>query len=95
MVAAVSAAFDSKELPALETGAMCYMLSKDGYLNDEAGHWHPHLMFFVPLTEAKTWGAGIPGSPVLASEFPEDRLTIFMVPVAKWSDGTMDGHDGH
>jgi hypothetical protein len=24
-------------------------LSKDGYLSDAAGgHWHPHLMFFLP-----------------------------------------------
>jgi hypothetical protein len=45
-------------------------------------------MFFVPLTDAKSWGADLPGSPILASPTPEDRLTIFMVPVGKWSDGT-------
>jgi len=27
------------------------------------GHWHPHLMFLVPSTEAASWGAGSPGSP--------------------------------
>jgi hypothetical protein len=37
-------AFDVKELPALEPGAMCYMTSKQGYLNDSARHWVPHLM---------------------------------------------------
>src|SRR5260370_32663461 len=31
-------AFDVKELPALEPGAMCYMMSKQGYLNDSARH---------------------------------------------------------
>ena len=90
MFAGIKAAFDKKELPAIEPGAMCYMLSKDGYLNDEVGHWHPHLMFFVPQTDDTTWGADLPGSPILASKDPEDRLTIFMVPVAKWSDGTPD-----
>ena len=37
MLAAITSALDKKELPALETGAMCYMLSKQGYLGDEAG----------------------------------------------------------
>ncbi len=92
MVDAISAAFDKKELPALEPDAMCYMLSKDGYLDDQAGHWHPHLMFFVPLTEGNTWGGNVPGSPIIAAKNPQDRLTIFMIPVAKWSDGTPDAH---
>ncbi|MBV9762585.1 MAG: hypothetical protein JO340_18640 [Acidobacteriaceae bacterium] len=87
---AIKSAFENKTLPAIEPGAMCYMLSKDGYLDDRARHWHPHLMFFVPLTEAKAWGADMPGSPLLAAEDAADRLTIFMVPVAKWSDGTPD-----
>jgi hypothetical protein len=91
----LKAAFDKKELPALEPGAMCYMLSKDGYLGDGNGHWHPHLMFFVPQTEAQAWGANLAASPILAVEFPEDRLTLFLIPVAKWSDGTSDAMDGH
>jgi len=71
------------------------MLSKQQYLGDSAAHWHPHLMFFVPQTEDVTWGANLAGSPVLASDDPEDRLTIFMVPVGKWSDGTADSEAGH
>jgi hypothetical protein len=63
----VKAAFDKKEMPPLESGAMCYMLSKQGYLSDRDGHWHPHLMFFVPLTEPASWGAGLPGSPVVVA----------------------------
>jgi hypothetical protein len=90
MVEAIKAGLDKKELPTPEPGAMCYMLSKDGYLADDAGHWHPHLMFFIPQTEEKTWGANLPGSPIFAAEMPENRLTIFFVPVAKWSDGTVD-----
>ncbi|HEX3435318.1 MAG TPA: hypothetical protein VHT24_01015 [Pseudacidobacterium sp.] len=90
MFDAVQTAFDNKTLPALETGAMCYMMSRQGHLNDQAGHWHPHVMFLVPLTDAEAWGAGSPNSPIFASEDKPDRLTIFMVPVAKWSDGTVD-----
>jgi hypothetical protein len=87
----ISGALDKKELPALESGAMCYMLSKHGYLSDRGGHWHPHLMFFVPLTEPASWGAGLPGSPVVVAftDTPE-RHSVFLVPVSKWSDGTED-----
>ena len=90
MVHAIATALDEKkELPALEPGAMCYMLSKQQYLNDEGTHWQPHLMFFVPGDAAKTWGANLTASPVLAGNDPEERATIMMVPVGMWSDGTM------
>jgi hypothetical protein len=95
MAEAGKAAFDGKELPPPETGAMCYMMSKQQYLGDRGGHWHPHLMFFVPQADAQTWGANLPGSPILASEDNLDRLTVFLIPVAKWSDGTADPADGH
>jgi hypothetical protein len=95
MVDNINTAFDKKELPTLEPGAMCYMLSRQGYLSDRDGHWHPHLMFFVPQTDAQTWGANLPGSPILASEDTQDRLTVFLIPVAKWSDGTADSPDEH
>jgi hypothetical protein len=91
----VKAALDKKELPMQEPGAMSYMLSKQQYLDDSATHWHPHLMFFVPQTDAASWGAGLSGSPILVGDDPEDRLTIFMVPVGKWSDGTADSTDKH
>jgi hypothetical protein len=86
----IKAGLDKKELPTQEPGAMCYMLSKQGYLGDGVGHWHPHVMFFVPQAKAQNWGADLPGSPVVADEDPLDRLTVFMVVVAKWSDGTRD-----
>ena len=89
IVAATASALDKKELPALEPGAMCYMLSKQQYLTD-GGHtnWHPHLMFFVSGDAAKSWGADLPGSPVMAANDPEERVTIFLVWVGNWSDGT-------
>ena len=88
IVAAISSALDSKELPPLEPGAMCYMMSKQQYLNDEGKSWHPHVMVFVAGDEAKSWGADLPGSPVMSGYDPEERVTIFMVLAAKWSDGT-------
>jgi hypothetical protein len=84
----INAAFDKKELPPLESGSMCYMLSKQGYLNDRDGHWHPHVMFFEPPTEPEAWGADLPGSPVVGVKDTFNRQTILMIPVAKWSDGT-------
>ena len=93
MFAEMSAAFDRKEFPPLEIGAMCYMLSKQGYLSDRDGHWHPHLMFFIPPTEPASWGSGLPGSPVVGAfvDTPE-RHIVFLVPVPNWSDGTADEH---
>jgi len=90
MVEAITAAIDKKELPPMEPGAMCYMLSKQGYLDDKAGHWHPHLMFFFSQTDPAVWGADLPGSPIMALNDTWEHLTTFLVPVRKWSDGTAD-----
>ena len=92
MAAAINAAFDQKKLQPIASGSMCYMMSKQGYLNDQAGHWHPHVMFLRPLTKPEAWGANLPSSPVLATQDTEDRMTVFMVPVAHWSDGTPDSN---
>src|SRR5277367_841297 len=83
----ISSALDKNELPAPESGAMCYMLSKQQYLGDSAGHWHPHLMIFLPLTDLISWGAGLPGSPIIGDKDVQGRMTVFMVPVGHWSDG--------
>jgi hypothetical protein len=86
--AAITSAFDKKELPALEPGAMVYMLSKQQYLNDGAKNWHPHVMMYISGDSAKSWGAGFDGSPVLAAPDPEERVTIMMICAGRWSDGT-------
>ena len=89
MLDEVRAAVARKELLRPEPGAMSFMMSKDGYLGDAEGHWHSHLMFHVPKAEAASWGANLPGSPVLLDERPvPEPETIFMVPLAHWSDGT-------
>jgi hypothetical protein len=89
IVQATASALVKKELPALEPDAMCYMMSKRQYLSDQGMSWHPHLMFFVPGDAAKSWGADLAGSPVLAADDPEEGVTIMMVPVGTWSDGTL------
>jgi hypothetical protein len=84
---ATASALHTKELPALEPGAMSYMMSKQQYLNDGAKNWHPHLMFFA-ADSAKSWGGNLPGSPVITTDDPEEGVTIFMVWVGNWSDAT-------
>jgi len=89
MLDEVRAALARKELPTPEPGAMSFMMSRDGYLGDDQGHWHSHLMFHVPKTPAASWGANVPGSPVILDDrlVPEPQ-SIFLVPVDHWSDGT-------
>ena len=90
MIEAIVAAIDKKELPEMEPGAMCYMLSKQGYLSSRDGHWHPHLMFFFSSTDPAAWAANLPGSPIFAFNDSWEHLTIFLIPVRQWSDGTED-----
>ena len=95
MLASIRAAVARNELPTPEPGSMSYMLSKRGYLADGIGAWMPHLMIYAPQAETAndgaSWGANLPGSPVVFDTshriLPEPE-TIFMVPVARWSDGT-------
>ena len=86
----IFAAVDKKELPAMESGAMCYMMSKQGYGGASVPHWPSHLMFYFSQTDPATWGAGLPGSPIFASSDTREHLTEFVVVVQRWSDGTED-----
>ena len=95
MAETITAAVRKKELPGMEVGAIGYMLSKESYLGDGNGHWHPHLMFFVPLTDPTASGADLPGSPLLSLNDNTCRVTAFLIPVAKWSDGTADHPSGN
>lgn len=84
-------AFENKKVPALEPGAMSYMLSKEQYLSDEGSHnFVPHLMFYTPHTDPAAWGADLPKSPVLSN--PQfggaEPIDVLIVPVRRWSDGT-------
>lgn len=86
----IAAAIETKELPPMEPGAMCYMMSKEGYGGDSAPHWPSHLMFFFSDTDPAVWGANLSGSPVLGIADPSEHLTQFVIPTQQWSDGTDD-----
>jgi hypothetical protein len=88
MTAAVAAAIDKKELPPMEPGAMCYMMSKEGYGGATLPHWPSHLMFFYSDTDPAIWGANLPGSPVSGVTDTVEHLTSFVVLLQRWSDGT-------
>ena len=88
MLAAIKAGIDSGELPAAESGSMAYMMSRQAYLNYRVGPWRPHLMLFTPETDPKSWGASLPASPILGIEHHEERSTVFLIPLSRWSDGT-------
>jgi len=91
MLARTKASAAAHRAPA--PGSMGYMMSKQGYLSDVDGHWHPHLMFFQSHTAMSAWGANLPGSPVMGAEGDPDEATIFFVPVGQWSDGTTASMD--
>ncbi|HUO25840.1 MAG TPA: hypothetical protein VMU61_09240, partial [Candidatus Aquilonibacter sp.] len=103
IVSALKTAFEKKQLPDLESGAMDYMMSKASYLTDADGHNLPHLMFYTALKDGKDWGSGAAGSPVMSAPYwffssrDESQMKglppilVFLVGVADWSDGTPVG----
>jgi len=96
MFSRIKTLFAKGELKQPDPGAMCFMLSKQGYLSSKGGHWRPHLMFFVPLVDPANWGAALPGSPVvMAFKDDAEKMTVFLVPVGAWSDGEAAPVDGH
>jgi len=95
MIARTKAAVAANTFVMPEPGVMAYMLSKQGYLSDTDGHWHPHLMFFLAHTDSAAWGADRDGSPVYAWQGDPEPVTTFIVPVTKWSDGTPADMEKH
>jgi hypothetical protein len=103
MLLAVKAAFENKQVPKLESGAMDYMMSKTAYLTDEGEHNGPHLMFLTAGMDAKDWGSGAAGSPLTSAPYwffsskePSQMkglppILVFLIGVANWSDGTTAG----
>jgi len=96
----ILAALRKGDIPALEPGAMSYMMAKGSYLTDEGNHNGPHVMFYVPVAAEADWGANLPSSPVGSGPFwffSESAgqkykglpvIRVFTVNVADWSDGT-------
>jgi hypothetical protein len=95
MVARTKAALAANTFVMPEPGVMAFMLSKQGYLSDADGHWHPHLMFFLAHIDGAAWGANLDGSPIYAAQGDPEPVTTFIVPVTKWSDGTPSVMETH
>src|SRR5215471_7856163 len=103
IISALKTEYEKKQLPSLESGAMCYMMSKSAYLTDQDGHNLPHLMWYTALADGKDWGSGAAGSPVMSAPYwfflskePSQMkglppILVFLVGVADWSDGTPAG----
>ncbi|MGN2254942.1 hypothetical protein ACFWZ4_16330 [Frateuria sp. GZRe12] len=96
----IKVALRTREIPPLGAGAMCYMMSKSSYLSDDGGHDMAHVMFYVPSKDGADWGANASGSPVFGGNYwyytPDHQadaaslppLSVLLVGVATWSDGT-------
>jgi hypothetical protein len=89
-------AVEKRELPPLEPGAMCYMMSKQAYLTDkgitqDGAHNMAHMMFYTPQINSADWGANMDNSPIVidprAKNDPEP-INTFMMPTGAWSDGS-------
>jgi hypothetical protein len=93
MAARTKAALTAHEIGSPAPGSMAYMLSKDQYINDPQdgaeARWYPHVMFFVPSTEASTWGANVRGGPIFSTTSTVAPITTFFVVAPKWSDGSL------
>ena len=93
MLARTKAALAAHEIGLPVPGSMAYMLSKDQYIHDpEPGveaRWYPHVMFFVPATEASKWGANVHGGPIFSTTSDVEPITTFFVVAPKWSDGSL------
>jgi hypothetical protein len=93
MLARTKAALAAHEIGSPAPGSMAYMLSKDQYINDPQpgaeSRWYPHVMFFVPATEASTWGANVRGGPIFSTTSDVEPITTFFVVAPRWSDGSL------
>jgi hypothetical protein len=83
------AAFASHAFKTPDAGAFSFMLSKEGFVNDDAGGpWLPHVMFFLPPGQTDSWGANKEGSPIIGQEGSTLESTVLFIPVRSWSDGS-------
>ena len=96
---ATAGALEKKELPKLEPGSMCYMMSKTNYLTDDGDHAMPHVMFYT-ADKGEALGANLLNSPFMGGsywslsttafpqlkDFPPIYISILMAD--KWADGT-------
>ena len=99
IITATAAAIARKELPVLEPGAMCFMMSKTDYLFDQGDHTMSHVMFYT-ADDGTSWGANLTNSPIMGVSFwsasrdsyPQLKtfplIFVSLIAADKWSDGT-------
>ena len=99
IITATASAIARKELPVLEPGAMCFMMSKTDYLFDQGAHTMSHVMFYT-ADDGTSWGANLANSPIFGVSFwsasPDSyprlktfpRIFVSLIAADKWSDGT-------
>jgi hypothetical protein len=99
ILAATRLALTKKELPMLEPGAMCYMMSRTNYLSDEGDHAMSHLMFYT-ADDGTSLGANLANSPIIGlsywavspDAYPQLKtfppIFVSLIMADKWSDGS-------
>jgi hypothetical protein len=89
MIEKARAAFANRQFTSPAAGSLSFMLSKEGYLGDQAGGpWLPHMMFFIAHGQAPIWGAGLKASPVVGTDGGAFEPSVVFIPVPRWSDGS-------
>ncbi|MDR6935685.1 hypothetical protein [Luteibacter sp. 3190] len=70
------------------------------YLSAQGEHNMAHIMFYVPARDGTTWGANLPGSPLIGGNYwyllpghEADAATlppvsVFLLATSTYSDGT-------
>jgi hypothetical protein len=74
----VKEAYSTGKLPKREA-SLAYMWSADQDLGQGIGHWHPHMMFFLPDYDNTMVGGNAFGSPL--PQLSDDAGTPFSVVV--------------
>ncbi len=72
-IAGIQEAYAKKEIPAVEPGAMSYMMSKNAYLSHLGSHNLCHVMFFLPIKDPAELNADDPNAPISSTSiwFPD------------------------
>ena len=86
---AMKRAFESGELSPPEHGSIAYMMSKQQFLGEAIGAWHPHLMLYVANGVYSELGAGIECSPVVPFFGDGETMAVVLIVVPSWSDGSI------
>ena len=96
--ASISCAVAGLRRIAPETGSMTFMMSKQQNLGDKGGHFTAHLMFYLPQQPESNFGgqfADVPMGYNPQFEHSPEAMSVLMVMVPRWSDGSPVPMDHH